>query len=127
MLFLRKVNGISTAGRSMRLALRSRVNMSAIGSVIMAAKSSPTCFLNAWNHAIAGQLAEADSTNAELAIHRSRPAAQSATEPNANLVARAHLVLNGVFFVRIETGQIPAKLDHLGFGGHRVVSLPCRR
>jgi hypothetical protein len=35
----------------------------------------PTCLADTGNHAVVRQLAEADTANAELAIHRPRPAA----------------------------------------------------
>src|SRR5205085_8441603 len=82
------VLGMSTAGRSMRLALRMRVSMSAIGSVIMAGILSPARFLDARDQAVAGHVAEADAADAELAVHRARPAAQPAAQADADLVAR---------------------------------------
>src|SRR5947209_17649014 len=87
------VAGMSTMGRSMRLALRSRVSMSAIGSVIMAVVLSPARFLDAWDQSVAGHVAETNAAHAELAVDRPRPAAQAAPQPNADLVARPQLLL----------------------------------
>src|ERR1700675_868127 len=86
------VAGMSTAGRSMRLALRMRVSMSANGSVIMVV-SSPARFLDAGNQAVARHVAEADAANAEFAIDGARPAAQLAAQANADALARRHLDL----------------------------------
>src|SRR6266566_4311027 len=86
------VAGISTTGRSMRLALRKRVSISATGSVIMAVFLSPTRFLNAWNQAAAGHVAEANPANTELAIDGTGPAAQAAAHANANSVAGPQLL-----------------------------------
>src|SRR4051812_11723678 len=107
---------MSTTGRSIRTALRIRVSMSAIGSVIMARSipstaagnapepsrngrgsrgvgtagspsslrsvnlpfgpsrrpASPARLLHARDQALAGQVAEADPADAELAIHGTR-------------------------------------------------------
>src|SRR5262245_22678330 len=92
---LRLVAGMSTAGRSMRLALRSRVSMSAIESVIMA-RLSPARFLHTRDEAVAGHVPKTDPADAELAVHRPRPAAQPAAQADADLVARPQLVLGRV-------------------------------
>src|SRR5438105_217710 len=98
----RREAGISTAGRSMRLALRMRVSMSAIGSVIMAmidilagwvgSGVLPTGFLDARDEAVAGHVAEADAADAELPVHGPRPAADPAAVPHADHLARLHLL-----------------------------------
>src|SRR5215468_9296679 len=98
-LIFSRVAGISTTWRSMRLALRMRVSMSASGSVIMAC-SSPARFLDARDHAVTGQAAEANAADAELAIDRPRPAAHLAAQPNADDLARLHqLGLVGLAFL----------------------------
>src|SRR6185437_10844310 len=80
--------GMSTAGLSMRLALRMRVSMSARESVIMLIAPSPASLLDARNQAIAGHVTKTNATDAEFAIHRARPAAQFAAQPNPNALAR---------------------------------------
>src|SRR4051794_38525479 len=83
------VCGMSTAGVSLRFPLRMRVNISAIGSVIMAfSRSLPARLLHARDQTVARHVAEADSADAELAVAGTRPTAQSAAKPNADHVAR---------------------------------------
>src|SRR5262245_10860989 len=98
---------MSTNGRSMRLALRTRVRKSASGSVIIALLSpSPARLLDAGDQPVAGHAAETDPAHAELPIDRPRPAAQLAAQPDADALARRHLHL-----VR---GLLPGlELDHL--------------
>src|SRR4051794_4790785 len=93
MLAFRRVAGMSTAGRSMRLALRMRVSMSAIGSVIMVRNSSPARLLDARDQAAVRHVAEADPADAELAVHRTGPAAQLAAHPDADPLAGGQLHL----------------------------------
>src|SRR5262249_35747533 len=70
-------DGMSTCGRSIRTALRMRVSMSAIGSVIIVVEFPlPARLLYARNQPHIRQLAETNSADAELAIHRPRPAAE---------------------------------------------------
>src|SRR5712691_5455038 len=114
------VAGISTAGISLRLPLRSRVNMSAIGSVIMMRHSAevrlssltvvepgqarkpdlqkrlPTGFLDAGDKPMASHVPEANAAEAELAINRAGPSTQAATHADPNLVAGPQLVLDRV-------------------------------
>src|SRR5262245_7222597 len=66
---------MSTNGRSMATALRMRVSMSAMGSVII---GSPARLLHAGNQSIQRQVAEAQPAQLELAVNRPRPAAQVA-------------------------------------------------
>src|SRR5919108_2326932 len=87
---LRRVAGMSTAGRSMRLALRMRVSMSARLSVIMVGAPSPAGLLDAGDQAVAGHVAEADAADAELAVDGAGPAAQLAAQPDADHLARRH-------------------------------------
>src|SRR5690348_3886238 len=87
-------SGISTLARSTRTALRMRVNMSAIGSVIMVLWFPlPTRLLHTGDHAVVGQLAEADTADAKFAVHSARTAAQFA----ARLSPRRKLRLTAGF------------------------------
>src|SRR5262249_48367761 len=114
------VAGISTTGRSMRLALRSRVSMSAIGSVIIAGILSPAGLLDARDQAVAGHAAEADPADAELAVHGPRPPAQSAAEADADLVAGPELLLVGrPLLVLLQRFQLAEVFGAFGGGGHR--------
>src|SRR6516225_7864872 len=88
---LTRVAGISTAGRSIRLALRMRVSMSAIGSVIMAV--SPARLRYAGDEPVVGHVAEADAADAELPVDGPPAPAQAAAEADADLVARPGLRL----------------------------------
>src|SRR5919197_1288280 len=83
-LAFRRVAGMSTAGRSIRQALRIRVSMSANGSVIMVHAPSPAGLFDARDQSVAGHVAETDAADAELAIHRPGPATQPtpALDPN---------------------------------------------
>src|SRR5688500_14661368 len=107
---------MSTAGRSMALALRMRVSISAMGSVIIGAALSPARLLDPGDEAVAGHVAEADPADAELAVDVSPPAAQLAAQPNADHVPRLHLGLGRVTPAGLELGQLPSKLDVLRFG-----------
>src|SRR5262245_39679333 len=82
---------MSTNGRSMATALRIRVSMSAIGSVII---ESPARLLHSGNQTVERQAAEAQPAQLELAVHRSRAAAQLA----APLAAATELGLAVRFF-----------------------------
>src|SRR5262245_53221496 len=84
------VEGMSTVGRSMRLALRMRVSRSAIGSVIMVCAPSPAGLGDARDQPVARQAPEADPADAELAVDRPRPAAQLAAVADADDLARLH-------------------------------------
>src|SRR5262245_49026136 len=81
------VAGISTNGRSISLALRMRVSMSAIGSVIMAASplsQLPGRLADAGDQPVAREPAEADAADAELAVHGPRPPADLAPPRHAD-------------------------------------------
>src|SRR5437762_54906 len=119
------VYGISTAGDSMRLALRIRVSMSAIGSVIMAVslldftlRALPTRFSHAADQTARRHVAEANAANAELAIHRPRPAAQTAAHADLDLVPRPHLDLGRIFLVSLQLLELAVKLNVFRVGGH---------
>src|SRR5205085_1429336 len=112
--------GISTAGRSMRLALRMRVSMSAIGSVIMAwvPFRSPARLAHAGDQAAAGHVPETDAADAELAVDGPRPPAQLAAQADADLLARRHLDLLRVAPVGLQLRHLLAKRGHLCGSGH---------
>src|SRR5262245_45286286 len=78
---------MSTLALRAPAALRMRVNMSAIGSVIMS--GSPAGLGEAGNLPLAGQVAQAETTHAEAAEEGSRTPAQRAA------VVRPHLELRG--------------------------------
>src|ERR1700722_15975043 len=114
----KRVAGMSTAGRSMRLALRIRVNISANGSVIMVGSPSPARLRHAGNQPVAGHVAETDPADTKLAIHCPRPATQLAAQANADLLARQHLHLAGVLQVGLQLLHLLAKPDYLRLGRH---------
>src|SRR5579872_2754470 len=68
-------DGISTEGRSIATALRMRVSMSAMGSVII---KSPACLLHSGNQSVQCHVAEAQAAQFELAINGDRSSAQLA-------------------------------------------------
>src|SRR5215213_4170422 len=79
-------DGIFTWSCIAVLALRTRVSMSAMGSVIMAGSSpSPTALRQAGDLAGVGQLAQAHAAEAELAEHGTGPTAATATGVGAHL------------------------------------------
>src|SRR5665213_1259394 len=111
------VAGISTAGRSIRLALRMRVSMSANGSVIMV-ESSPARLHHARNQAVARHIAEADTADAKFTINGPRPAAQLTAEPDADALTRRHLDLIRRAPAGFQLGQLLAKLHVFRCGCH---------
>src|SRR5580698_4220774 len=62
--------GILTLSNIAEFALRMRVSMSAIGSVIVMSVLLPTCLRDAGDLTGVDHHAQADSTQAELAVHR---------------------------------------------------------
>src|SRR6056297_1280196 len=74
-------------------ALRTRVSMSAIGSVIMMWVSSPARLRQAGDLAGVGELAQAHTAEAELAVDRTGPAAAAAAGVAANLELRLRVGL----------------------------------
>src|SRR5689334_4182003 len=120
---LNLVDGISTNCRSMRVAFRMRVSMSARESVIMSAYPSPAGFLNARDEPITGHVAETDAADAELAVHRPRPPAQPAPQPNADLVARPHLDLVRLAPAQLQLFHLFTEFDVFRFGGHKSPTL----
>src|SRR5262249_24370462 len=87
---LTRLAGVSPPARPMRLAVRLRGSMSAIGSLIMAGPPSPAGLLDARNQPVAGHVPEADPADAELAIHGPGPAAQPAAQADLDALARQH-------------------------------------
>src|SRR5947208_2633040 len=77
--------GTSTVSCEAEIALRMRVRTSAMGSVIDI-RGSPTRLRHPGHVAVVGQLAQADAADAELAVHRARPAAAPAARIAAGLV-----------------------------------------
>src|SRR5581483_3630121 len=133
------VDGMSTAGDSMRFALRIRVSMSAMGSVSMMGNSCtepflaevstrrhgylPARFLDAGDQALQGHVPEANAAHAELAVDGARPAAQPAAHADADPVARPELLgLGRVALGGVELGQVAVELDEMSFGGHQSFS-----
>src|SRR5262249_37185667 len=118
-LILRRDAGMSTAGRSMRLALRMRVSMSANESVIMVVAASPAGLLDARDQPLAGHVGETDPADAELAVHGAGAAAQLAAQPHADLVARPHrLDLLRIALALLQPLQLLVELDVFRFGRH---------
>src|SRR5262245_40983457 len=75
-------------------ALRIRVSMSAIGSVMVIGPApSPRRLRHARSLSGVRELAQADPAQAELAVHRARPAAPPAPRVGANLELRRALLL----------------------------------
>src|SRR5262245_47551092 len=124
------VAGMSTVGRSMRLALRMRVSMSAIGSVIMVGTSSPAGLGNAGDQPVRGHPPEADAADAELAVDGAGPAADLAAVADADDRAGLHqlgrvalrLVLLHLRLVGVEGFRLILVLDVVRFCGHRALS-----
>src|SRR5947208_15375912 len=102
----------------MRLALRMRVSMSAMGSVIMAQFLSPARLLDAGNQSVGRHVAEADPADAKLAVDGPRPAAQLAAQPHADALARRELDLGGVLLVGLPLRHLLLEPDILRFGSH---------
>src|SRR5215470_5035858 len=86
--------GITTSSWNAMLAFRSRVSMSAMGSVIMRAPTSSPRRLGHTRH-LAGvdHQSEADPAQAEAAVHRARTAAAPAPRVGAHLELRRALLL----------------------------------
>src|SRR5581483_11157289 len=109
---------MSTAGRSMRLALRMRVSMSANESVIMGKAPSPAGLFDARNQAIAGHASKTDTADAKFAIHGAGPAAELAPQANADTLARRHLHFGIRLLAGFQLGQLPLEPHVFCFGGH---------
>src|ERR1700691_1536846 len=92
--------GIFTESNIAALALRMRVSMSAMGSVIVIAVLLPTCFRDAGNLTGVNHHAQADATEPELAIHRTRPSTSLATRVGTRRELRGLLLLDSKSFLR---------------------------
>src|SRR5215210_3887293 len=99
--------GISARSCSAWLALRMRVSMSAIGSVIMVVSPLPGALGHAGDDALVGELPQADPAEPELLVDRARAAAPAAARVGARLVLRR-----------------PRPLRDQGLLGHLFLSLP---
>src|SRR4051794_11494782 len=89
-------DGIRTLSCMATLALRIRVSMSAMGSVMVircGPLPSPAGLGDAGQLAGVGQNSNADAAEPELAVHRARPAATPATGVGAHLELRLALLL----------------------------------
>src|SRR5947199_1136147 len=87
-------DGISTSSWNAMFAFRSRVSMSAIGSVIMRAPtSSPRRLGHARHLAGVDHGAETDPAEAEALVHRTRPATPATPRVPAHLELRCALLL----------------------------------
>src|SRR3954449_1725077 len=87
-------DGMRTSSWNATLALRRRVSMSAIGSVIVIVRPPlPTGLGHARHLAGVDHLAQADAAQPELPEHRTRPAAPLATRVRPDLVLRGPLLL----------------------------------
>src|SRR3954447_26230624 len=85
--------GISTVSWAAVIPLRIRVRKSAMGSVIDMERS-PARLGHAGDHAVVRELAQADPAEAELAVHRARPATPAAARVLAGLVLGGSLLAN---------------------------------
>src|SRR3954471_18098464 len=126
--------GMSTTGRSIRTALRIRVSMSAIGSVIMAGQFPPTAAGNAPGPARRSRAGRRRRGGAPLAINQSisptrlldaRDQTPQGQAPEAD-PADAELAVDGAR-ATAKFAAVPMpdrelagrlRLDHLGFGRH---------
>src|SRR5580700_1106952 len=111
--------GTSTLGWRARMALRTRVSMSAIGSLVIAALQrflslSPARLGDAGDFPVQRQLAEAQPADAELAQKGARPAAAPAAVAVLGIVQTRRFRSAGLFQFQI--------FGSLGGGGH-VLSL----
>src|ERR687891_109393 len=89
--FIREL-GISARSCSAWLALRIRVSMSAIGSVSISSLL-PGALGHARDHALVGELPQADPAEPELLVDRARAAAAAAPRVGPRLVLRRALPL----------------------------------
>src|SRR5689334_18005873 len=80
--------------------------------------ASPTRLLDAGYQPVAGQVAEADAADAELAIHRPRPPTQLAATLDAYLFPGQHRDPVGGTPAGRQLRQLPAVFDVLCFGSH---------
>src|SRR5487761_1996804 len=91
--------GIFTVSNIAELALRIRVSMSAMGSVIVIAVPLPARLGDARNLARVHHLAQADPAEPDLAVHRARPTAALAARVRARRELRGLLLLDSKGFL----------------------------
>src|SRR3954469_11415728 len=91
--------GISAVSCSALLALRMRVSMSATGSVSISSLL-PGALRHAGDHALMGELPQADPAEPELLEHGTRPSALVAARVVAHLVLRRPRGLHDQRFLR---------------------------
>src|ERR1019366_3342697 len=92
--------GIFTLSNIAALALRIRVSMSAIGSVIVITLLLPACFRDAGDLTGVNHHAQADPTEAELAIHRTGTSTALTTRVGACGELGGLLLLDSKRFLR---------------------------
>src|SRR5580765_2986155 len=92
--------GSSTRSCNALLALRMRVSMSATGSVIIGGSLLPRALCHAGDHALVGELPQADAAQAELLVHGARAPALGAARVVAHLVLRGARGLRDQRFLR---------------------------
>src|SRR3954451_22416647 len=97
-------DGIRTSSWNAMFALRTRVNMSAIGSVIVTVAAplsrSPRRLRDAGDLACMCHLPEADPAQPEVAVHRTRPAATATARVRAHFELRRALRFQDQSFLR---------------------------
>src|SRR5215211_2146871 len=93
-------DGIFTWSCIAVLALRTRVSMSAMGSVIMVVASSPARLRQTRDLAGVGELSQAHPAEAELAEHRARATAAATAGVGADLELRLRCGLVDQSFLR---------------------------
>src|ERR1700741_4137288 len=88
-------DGIATSSWNAMFALRTRVSMSAIGSVIVIElpPPSPRALRHAGDLACMRHVPQTDSAQTEVAVHRTRAAATAATRVGAHLELGLALLL----------------------------------
>src|SRR6476646_2756988 len=91
--------GMRVTSASAVLALRMRVSMSAMGSVVMQSPL-PARLRHAGDHARVRELAQADAAQPELPVHGARPAAPLAARVATRLVLRRPGGLDSQRFLR---------------------------
>src|SRR5690349_17996426 len=109
MAFLTRLAGIATSGFSDCCALRMRVSMSAMGSLMLMRAPLPTRLDHAGNLAVKRDDAQLATRQTELAVDAARPTRQRATVPQPDrrgvarqllqLLARGVTLLDGELLV----------------------------
>src|SRR5882757_1212272 len=84
---------IPTVGFPADWALRIRVRRSAIGSVMLIVRASPTRLRQAWDFTAIGGLTQLGARQSKLAVHTARPAGDRAAVALPGLACIARLLL----------------------------------